>query len=139
MYTVFRLISKSETQTFMDTKEAFQKISPGLMKNTRHKSSMACSVYKGQNWIENQNKIIEFVEKHEGIFSAFGDSELFFSFDMAVNSEDTGEGFFCSVHLDNELLALLSKNKIDIEFTVYYPIDVDDEEDDDDEDIVEGF
>jgi len=130
MYTVFRLSSKSETNIFTDAKKAFEEISPGLLKNTRHKSSMACSVYDGQDWIENQNKIREFVEKHKEIFSAFGHNELFFSFDMAVNSDDAGEGFFCSFYLDHELLFLLSENKINIEFTAYYPIDVDDDEDD---------
>jgi len=49
---------------------------------------------------------------------------------MAVNSDDAGEGFFCSFYLDHELLFLLSENKINIEFTAYYPIDVDDDEDD---------
>ena len=93
MYTVFRLSSKSETEKFTDAKRAFEEISPDLLRNTRNKSSMACGVYKGQDWTENQNKIIEFIKKHKEIFSVFRDTDLFYSFDMAIYNDDTKESF----------------------------------------------
>ena len=130
MYTVFRLSSKSETNSFTDAKKAFQEISPGLLENTKYEASMACDVYNGEDWAEYRNEIIQFIQKYKNIFDAFYGSEISFTFDMAVYRKDAANGFYCSYPLDNELLSLLSQNKIEFEFTAYYPIDVDDDEDD---------
>lgn len=130
MYTVFRLTSESHTKAFSDAIDAFHGIAPSLLKNTKYEASVVCGVYKGQDWTENRNEIIRFIEKYKEIFDAFRNAEISFTFDMAIYHSDTENSFYCSFALDNELLSLLYQNKIEFEFTAYYPIDVDDEEDD---------
>jgi hypothetical protein len=133
MYTVFRLSSENY-KTLMNAKTAFHEISPDLLRNTKYEGSMACGVYKGQDWADHRNKIIQFIERFKEIFDAFHDTEISFSFDMAVYQGDTGDSFYCSFPLDSVLLSLLYQNKIGFEFTAYYPLDDIDEGDEIDED-----